>query len=84
MLLKKLSKHIRLTFKNSSDIHISIISEAKYAIPMPAAPTPADPDNPTPDEQVQLCLFEKKLNELVKFKDFLDANIKHLYSLILG
>ena len=84
MLLKKLSKHVRSMFKNGSNIHASIINEAKYAISMSAALTPADPNNPTPDEQVQLCLFKKRLNMLVKHEDLLNANIKYLYSLVLG
>ena len=70
--------------KNSRDICTLIVNEVRYTIPTPTAPVPQDENNPTAAEQVQLWLFEKRLNMLIKCETFLYSNIQCLYYLVLG
>ena len=60
MLLKKLTKHVSLMYKNGGDIHASIVTETKYTVPQPAALTPpVDPNQLTASKQVAQKMFDK-------------------------
>ena len=83
-MLKKLTEHVGAMHKNSGDVHTSIMVENWYRIPAPTAPTPVDPDHLITKKIVQMHIFNKKLDALVKCKELLDLNIQKLYSLILG
>ena len=82
--LKRISEYVGSEYKNGGDIQSSVINETKFTVPTPTAPTVADPDNPTPDEKLQLRLHEKRLDAMVKREGTLDDNIQRLYSLVLG
>ena len=75
-MLKKLTKHVGLTYKNGGDICVSIIAETKYTVPQLATLTaPANPRQLTANEQVAQKMFNKWLDALIKHKSILDANI---------
>ena len=58
--------------------------ENKIAIPVPSAPTIADPTALTPQEEVDKMIFKGELDAYVKRKNVLDESIMKTYSLVLG
>ena len=75
MMLKKLTEHIGVTYKNGGNIHASIVAETKSTVPVLPALTVQDAANITTAEEVQLHIFDKKLDGLDKCKELLDSNI---------
>ena len=76
-MLKKLTEHIRATYKNGGNMCTSIAVEDCYRILALTAPTPVDPNNIMAKEIVQMHIFDKKLDALIKCKELLDSNIQN-------
>ena len=83
-MLKKLTEHVGVTYKNGGNVCSSIAVETKHTITAPTAPTVVDATNPSAAKSAQLHIFDKKLDALVKHEEILDLNIQSLYLLVLG
>ena len=64
-------------------MHALILAKSKYNIPKPTALTIANARNPMVEEQVELQLYEKWLDALIKHEVQLDWNVQCLYSLVI-
>ena len=63
--LKRISKYVGSEYKNGGDIPSSILSETLFTLPLPTAPTIANPANMTMQETTQMKLYEKRLDAVV-------------------
>jgi hypothetical protein len=82
--LKRVSEYVGAQYKNGGDIRSSIVHELKITIPIPSAPTIADPTALTPQEEVDKIIFKGELDAYVKRKNVLEESIMKTYSLVLG
>ena len=72
-----------LSIKMEAIFFLSVLNKTLFTIPLPTAPTIADPANMTPDETTQSKLYKKRLDAVVKRESTLDDNVQRLYSLVL-
>ena len=82
--LKRVTEYVGAKYKHGGDIRSSIINGKKMTIPVPTAPTIADPANPTATERVQELIFKGKIDAYIKRESILDDNVQKAFSLVLG
>jgi hypothetical protein len=74
---KEVSEYVGSNFKYGSDVSLAIENLAMTTLVEPADPA----DNAT---KTQIRMWEKKVDEFVKRKTYLEENLKTVYSLVWG
>ena len=81
--IKRIGEYVGAEYRHGGDIRASIMNEVIFDIPRPAAPIVVDDDQPTPEEKLELKIFDKEIDAYVKRRGVLADNVQKAYSLVM-